>query len=1301
MAIANGISTFGGSILVTPGGSISLAVDPAAPNATDFGETLTIGQSIDPEAPGTVSLNIPSLPAGVVEIALVFHYTDQGGGRSVRTFRTLAQEGLVNLGTVYEVLGDLAGFPGLTYEIAAIDSSGRVGFSDGEKATADPVVEDTPPQIASAVLIGTGQTTTEHTVAVDVSGTPAPDVTYSWRVNGTEVATTAAYTPGSGTTGTLRCDVTAENTAGAATVSTGNVTLFTIAAPVLNTPTINGTGQTGTLHSVSYTYATTGVPAPEVTIQWKLDGVNIGGATSSSYTPVASSGTLTVSVTATNASGADTKTSAGKTITSSPTNVVPVVSSATLSGTGVSGTSHTVSHVATGTPTPTIARQWKLGGVNISGATSSTYTPPISMAGLLTAAVTASNSEGSHTLESASITLTPVAPSAAQWSISGVSNPTSSTSKLDEITIASSLGATEAQWTTATTEMSTAEIEAIDGFEDMSLGSTAGGNQKWNVADAIVGTRNFRIFDPATYSADTARAGRIRIRIKDASGQWGPLTLVKSVPLPSTNTKIHAGDWIPLIHRSKQQFEGVADVNGVVQGANTVGGGGYQYFRSWGYSPAKPDRLFGVQDIACPILTNDFGGWWEHPRLANMKVGVSGQGAHIAQKDGDRILILHSAGSLRGQDGSPNGWDKHAGIYLSTDGGNTATLRKQIDYLGGSASDDDGETNVRYMQQPFVEIPSATLPNDATKSTFWCIAHRMPKLSMTKNSLVLKSVDGGATWTEESTLAPSFGMPLIFRHVGGVFWLGTSNGLYRATNPAGTWTNISTSTNLPDSGMVSQVDVGGATNEVWISIRGNGLWKTTTGGTGASSWSQVYAYDIETFAISPHNRNIILVAGDNGVTPKRSTNGGSSFGNITTRPFPGQPENFQSEIHDTHAYFIWHATNANKVFAARFQHFGVSNDAGASFDWSSNNFDYNYNHQIASDPDPANWQRMLISMQDRVCVYTPNGHDWVYDDGVGKAEKSALATKGSITGHMGAGRGALILANGSQRAFLAALGNTQNRAIFRMTANGSNPIGTFANTIPYYGGQWCNYGVRLPSDSSIGFIGRQRITLSGAGAVSSLDVGKEVVAVGSGDVVYGIDKSGSSKVIYKSDNAATAGSAGAVTWSTWATLPQTPRPFDPDPRGISYDPTHAGKVLVACSNGVFALVTQGSPVTVRTVATVTALRPGAVSAVWPDAETYATALDPLSTAAYVTLNNYGGPVIYKTANINAATPVWTDITGYDGNMAPCPHKVYVDEHTGDVICSYHHGSVIYPAHAEVSGRSRYNRVLTYLQNAQI
>jgi hypothetical protein len=168
----------------------------------------------------------------------------------------------------------------------------------------------------------------------------------------------------------------------------------TAAAPA-NTvaPSIVGTshlGNTVTADVGLWTNSPTGY-----TYQWKRDGVNIGGATASSYVIVLADigHNLTVTVTATNASGSASATSAAVV----PTSVAPVNDGPPLiSGVGARGQTLTVGQ-GTWQNSPTgFTYQWARNGADISGATNQSYTLGASDIGMLiTARVTATNTAGS------------------------------------------------------------------------------------------------------------------------------------------------------------------------------------------------------------------------------------------------------------------------------------------------------------------------------------------------------------------------------------------------------------------------------------------------------------------------------------------------------------------------------------------------------------------------------------------------------------------------------------------------------------------------------------------------------------------------------------------------------------------------------------------------------------------------------------------------------------------------------------------------------------------------------------------
>lgn len=176
----------------------------------------------------------------------------------------------------------------------------------------------------------------------------------------------------------------------------------TIIAPSITQQPVSKTVTAG--QTATFSVAATGTPAP--TYQWKKNGTTISGATSSSYTTPAtttadSGSSFTVVVS--NAGGSKISTAA--TLTVNPASVAPMISTQPVSKTVTVGQTATFSIAATGTPAPTY--QWMKNGVVISGATSASYTTPVTVISDSGAQfkVVVSNSAGSVTSSVASLTV--------------------------------------------------------------------------------------------------------------------------------------------------------------------------------------------------------------------------------------------------------------------------------------------------------------------------------------------------------------------------------------------------------------------------------------------------------------------------------------------------------------------------------------------------------------------------------------------------------------------------------------------------------------------------------------------------------------------------------------------------------------------------------------------------------------------------------------------------------------------------------------------------------------------------------
>ncbi len=227
-------------------------------------------------------------------------------------------------------------------------------------------------------------------------------------------ATAAAYVPVTADVGnTLTITVIATNAGGSGAPATSAATSAVVAAgsvPVNSVlPTISGTPQTGqTLTATNGTW--TNSPT-SFTFQWKRAGTPIGGATASTYVPVAADvgNTLTVSVIATNSGGSSS--AATSSATSSVIDIIPTNSAVpTISGTAQVGQTLTATN-GTWTNSPTsFTFQWKRAGTPIGGATASTYVPVAADVGnTLTVSVVATNSGGSSSAATSSATSSVIA----------------------------------------------------------------------------------------------------------------------------------------------------------------------------------------------------------------------------------------------------------------------------------------------------------------------------------------------------------------------------------------------------------------------------------------------------------------------------------------------------------------------------------------------------------------------------------------------------------------------------------------------------------------------------------------------------------------------------------------------------------------------------------------------------------------------------------------------------------------------------------------------------------------------------
>ena len=284
----------------------------------------------------------------------------------------------------------------------------------GAGSSIEPLLAPTINNQPAAQTVKEGGTAT---FSVTAAGT-APLI-YQWQKNSTDIsgATSSTYTTPATAIGDngAQYSVVVFNGAGTATSDKATLTVTAASggpgAPVIGTQPANQSvvaGKTATF-TVTATGSEGGGP---LTYQWQKNGTDISGATSSTYTtPITAIGDSGTAFTVVVGNNAAKVTSSKATLTVTLAAVAPAITTQPTAQTVTEGQTATFSVTATGTAPLTY--QWKKGGTDISGATSSTYTTPATVSADNAAVFTVviRNDKGSYTSINATLTVTaPVPP---------------------------------------------------------------------------------------------------------------------------------------------------------------------------------------------------------------------------------------------------------------------------------------------------------------------------------------------------------------------------------------------------------------------------------------------------------------------------------------------------------------------------------------------------------------------------------------------------------------------------------------------------------------------------------------------------------------------------------------------------------------------------------------------------------------------------------------------------------------------------------------------------------------------------
>ncbi len=256
---------------------------------------------------------------------------------------------------------------------AALAFAGCAGIvssngSNGGTKTVPPTIATQP----ANQLVTVGQTAT---FSVTASGT-AP-FSYQWLKNNSNIggATTASYTTSAATVGDsgAKFNVVVSNSAGSVTSAAATLTVnAAAAAPAITTQPANqivGIGQTAT-------FSVTATGTAPLSYQWQKNSVNINGATAASYTtPATVAGDTGAKFDAVVSNPAGTVTSTMASLTVNAVAVAPTITVQPVNQTLTAGQTATFTVTATGTAPLTY--QWLKNGTAIGGATSASYTTPV------------------------------------------------------------------------------------------------------------------------------------------------------------------------------------------------------------------------------------------------------------------------------------------------------------------------------------------------------------------------------------------------------------------------------------------------------------------------------------------------------------------------------------------------------------------------------------------------------------------------------------------------------------------------------------------------------------------------------------------------------------------------------------------------------------------------------------------------------------------------------------------------------------------------------------------------------------
>lgn len=328
-------------------------------------------------------------------------------------------------GSSYQTPATTTADNGATFSVVVSNGSGSLTSNNATLTVQAAVAPTITGQPAS-------QTVTVGAAAIfSVTATGTAPLSYQWRKNGGNISggTGSSYQ----TPATTSVDdgatfsVVVSNSAGSATSNNATLTLQAAVAPAITSQPANKT----VLEGQSASFSVTASGSAPLSYQWRKNGANISGATSSSYTTsatVLADNGASYSVVVNNTAGSITSSNATLTVNPAP----PTITSQPQNVTVNEGGSASFSVIAGGSAP--LSYQWRKGGSAISGATASTLTiSPVAQVDAGSYDVVVTNGAGGVTSSAATLTINAVvtisvSPGSASMQVGGTQSLSASVS---------------------------------------------------------------------------------------------------------------------------------------------------------------------------------------------------------------------------------------------------------------------------------------------------------------------------------------------------------------------------------------------------------------------------------------------------------------------------------------------------------------------------------------------------------------------------------------------------------------------------------------------------------------------------------------------------------------------------------------------------------------------------------------------------------------------------------------------------------------------------------------------------------